>query len=58
MERQRTEISDIGEFGLISLIQKWVDFHVDDAALRENLVMGISDDAAVYSPLPREASNC
>lgn len=52
MSMQHTEISAIGEFGLIDRIKKIVDFHVDDASLQDNLVLGISDDAAVYRPTP------
>jgi thiamine-monophosphate kinase len=48
----RTEISAIGEFGLIERIRSLVDLHPDDSSLRENLLMGISDDAAVYRPTP------
>ena len=52
MDKARTEISAIGEFGLINRIREIVDFHIDDTALHENLLMGISDDAAVYRPTP------
>ncbi len=52
MKSQHTEISAIGEFGLIDRIKKIVDFQVDDASLRDNLILGISDDAAVYRPTP------
>lgn len=49
---QQTAISAIGEFGLIGKIAGIVEFPVDDTALRENLLRGISDDAAVYRTTP------
>jgi thiamine-monophosphate kinase len=50
MAPERTEISAIGEFGLIDRIRKLTDFRVDDARLHERLVIGIGDDAAAYRP--------
>ena len=47
---QHTDISTIGEFGLIDRIRKIVDVRVDDPSLHDNLLMGIADDAAVYRP--------
>ena len=47
-----TDISTIGEFGLIDRIRKIVDVRVDDSTLHDNLLMGIADDAAVYKPSP------
>jgi thiamine-monophosphate kinase len=49
---QRTDISTIGEFGLIDRIRKIVDVRVDDSSIHDNLLMGIADDAAVYKPSP------
>jgi thiamine-monophosphate kinase len=49
---QHTDISSIGEFGLIDHIRKIVDIQVDDASLHDNLIMGIADDAAVFRPTP------
>lgn len=49
---QHTEISSIGEFGLIARIRKIVDVHVDDFAIHDNLIKGIADDAAVFRPTP------
>ena len=49
---QHTDISTIGEFGLIDRIRKIVDIRVDDASLHDNLLMGIADDTAVYKPSP------
>ncbi|MDI6767391.1 MAG: thiamine-phosphate kinase [Bacteroidota bacterium] len=49
---QHTDISLIGEFGLIDRIRKIVDVRVDDFALHDNLMMGIADDAAVFRPTP------
>src|SRR5213593_3266212 len=51
----RTEISDLGEVGLIDRIREKVDFHVDNASAHEHLIQGISDDAAVYRPAPGKA---
>jgi len=45
-------LSEVGEFGLIQRIEKLVDVRVDDASLRDTLLKGISDDAAVYRPSP------
>ena len=50
-----TPIAQIGEFGLITRIKSLVDVRIDDASLRTNLLMGISDDAAVYRPTPGKA---
>ncbi|MBA4313090.1 MAG: thiamine-phosphate kinase [Chlorobiaceae bacterium] len=47
-----TKISSIGEFGLIDRIKKIVNVSVDDASLIDNLLIGISDDAAVFKPKP------
>jgi len=49
---QHTDISSIGEFGLIDHIRKIVDIQVDDTSLHDNLIMGIADDAAVFRPTP------
>ena len=50
MENNRTEISEIGEFGLIDRIRTLVD--VPDAPAGGNLILGIADDTAVYRPTP------
>jgi thiamine-monophosphate kinase len=52
MDQKRTEIATVGEFGLIDRIRRIVDFPVDDATLRDDLLVGISDDTAVYQPTP------
>ncbi len=52
MQRPHTDISSIGEFGLIERIRRIVDLPGIDFPLRKNLLMGISDDAAVYRPTP------
>lgn len=49
---QRTEIAEIGEFGLIERIRAIVDVRLDDSDVHANLLRGISDDAAVYRPTP------
>ena len=49
---QHTDISSVGEFGLIDHIRKIVDIRVDDASLHDNLIIGIADDAAVFRPTP------
>jgi thiamine-monophosphate kinase len=53
MNQQHTEISHIGEFGLIERIEKIVQSQVGLAGTRDDLIKGISDDAAVYRPTPR-----
>ncbi|MBI1806864.1 MAG: thiamine-phosphate kinase [Ignavibacteria bacterium] len=52
IQQKRTEISSIGEFGLIDRIHSLANFSVDDFSLHDNLVKGISDDAAVFRPTP------
>ena len=52
MEQQYTSIASIGEFALIDRIKKIVALHVDDASVHDQLLTGISDDAAVYMPSP------
>jgi len=52
MQQNHTEISAIGEFGLIRRISDLVNIRLDDQSLNDNLIMGISDDAAVYRPTP------
>ena len=52
MQQLHTQIYDIGEFGLIDRIHEWTNFRVNDAALHDNLIKGIADDAAVYRPTP------
>jgi thiamine-monophosphate kinase len=47
-----TEISAVGEFGLIARIREIANFRVNDPAIRENLLAGIGDDTAVYRPSP------
>jgi thiamine-monophosphate kinase len=47
-----TDISTIGEFGLIDRIRSIVDIRTDDASLHGRLLKGISDDAAVFRPSP------
>lgn len=48
----RTELYSIGESGLINRIRELVDFRVDDAVLRDQLIRGVGDDAAVFRPTP------
>ena len=52
MNQQHTEISQIGEFGLIRRIEKIVELRTDRAGTAANLIKGIADDAAVYRPSP------
>lgn len=47
-----TNIGDLGEFGLIHRINSLLSFRLDDPSIHDNLIMGISDDAAVYRPTP------
>ncbi|MBI5021296.1 MAG: thiamine-phosphate kinase [Ignavibacteriales bacterium] len=47
-----TKISSIGEFGLIDRIKKIVNIEIDDRLLIDDLLVGISDDAAVFRPKP------
>jgi len=49
---QQTDISSIGEFGLIDRIKQIVDIRTDDSSLHDNLLKGIADDAAVIRPTP------
>lgn len=51
-EGQRTEISTVGEFGLIRRISELVAIRVDDSNVHEHLIMGIGDDAAAYKCSP------
>jgi thiamine-monophosphate kinase len=50
MTPPHTDISAIGEVGLVERIRKIVNFHVDDSTLQECLLRGINDDAAVFRP--------
>lgn len=50
MAEERTEIASIGEFALIDRIRLLTDLPADDAPVREHLLKGIGDDAAVYRP--------
>jgi thiamine-monophosphate kinase len=52
MQQKHTDISEFGEVGLIERIRELLDFRVDDATLHDNLILGISDDTAVYRPTP------
>lgn len=45
-----TPISRVGEFGLINLIKNITDIQTDSPNLKSDLLMGISDDAAVFKP--------
>lgn len=47
-----TEISEVGERGLIEMIRNLVEFTPEDPSLTERLIKGISDDTAVYRPAP------
>ena len=49
---KQTDISTIGETGLIERIRSIVEFRLDDVTLNDNLVVGIGDDTAVYRPSP------
>jgi thiamine-monophosphate kinase len=49
---RHTEISSIGETGLIERIKALVDKQSGDPSLRQHLIMGISDDTAVFRPDP------
>lgn len=49
---QQTQISKIGEFGLIDKIKEIVSISIDDEELQQNLIKGISDDTAVYKATP------
>jgi thiamine-monophosphate kinase len=48
----RTEIAELGEFGLIERIKAIAETTIADESVRANLLRGISDDAAVYRPTP------
>ena len=50
MPPHRTEISSLGEFGLINRIRDLVTIRVDDKHVSDQLLKGIADDAAVYKP--------
>jgi thiamine-monophosphate kinase len=53
METKRREIAEIGEFGLIELIRRLCDVPLpEDPGVRQRLVKGIGDDAAVFRPSP------
>lgn len=52
MQQSRTDISSIGEFGLIERIRQIVRPAGPGSLLEKNLLAGISDDAAVYRPTP------
>ena len=52
MPANQTSIATLGEIGLIERIRALADVPVNDPVLRDNLVIGISDDAAVYRPTP------
>jgi thiamine-monophosphate kinase len=45
-----TDISAVGEFGLIDRIRKIVDIHIDDRTIHNQLLTGIGDDAAAFTP--------
>ncbi len=47
-----TPIKQVGEFGLINLIKNIIDIQTDSSNLKSDLLMGISDDAAVFIPTP------
>ncbi len=47
-----TNISQVGEFGLIERLKRIVEFPLRDSSLHENLLKGISDDGAVLNPTP------
>lgn len=49
---QQTQISKIGEFGLIEKIKEIVCVSIDDEEVQKNLIKGISDDTAVYTASP------
>ncbi len=49
---QQTQISNIGEFGLIEKIKEIVSISLEDSELEQNLIKGISDDTAVYKTSP------
>ncbi len=49
---KQTDISSLGEFGLIKRIQEIVNIHTGDPALHNNLIKGVSDDTAVYRTSP------
>lgn len=51
-----TSISEIGEIALIERIRAIVNAPVDDASLKDNLLLGISDDTAVFKPTPGKVS--
>ncbi len=52
MPSHETEISSIGEFGLIERIRKIIGDTPSGAGVSRGLVLGISDDAAVFRPTP------
>lgn len=49
---QQTQITKIGEFGLIEKIKEIVCIRIEDDEIQKNLIKGISDDTAVYKPSP------
>ncbi|HLX11696.1 MAG TPA: thiamine-phosphate kinase [Bacteroidota bacterium] len=49
---KHTDISTLGEIGLIERVRQIVDIRVDDATIHERLILGISDDTAVFRPDP------
>jgi thiamine-monophosphate kinase len=51
-----TSISEIGEIALIERIREIVNAPIDDATLKDNLLLGISDDTAVFKPTPGKVS--
>ncbi len=55
MNHQHTDISHIGEFGLIQRIQELVRSHSGNLNVQHNLIKGIADDAAVFYPTPGKA---
>ncbi len=55
MKQARTEISAIGEFGLIDRIRRLTDVPPADPNVRQNLLIGIGDDAAAFRPAPGSA---
>ncbi len=52
MQNSVTEISEIGEFGLIDRIRRLAEAGAGDAGLGGRLIRGISDDCAVFRPAP------
>jgi thiamine-monophosphate kinase len=49
---KQTSITEVGEVGLIGHIAEIVNQRIDNESLRDNLIIGIGDDTAVYKPTP------